>query len=361
MNKVDPIYGKDMATITSGIAILLMIMHHFFGWPILYKDGITYTSIFGNLNVDGIPIEQSFAGYCKICVSIYAFNTGYAIWTNKEVLSYSKIRSKIIKFITSYWVIYLLFIAYAFIVNENLPPLKNFLLNLIGMGGSHKFVNISSAWYVPFYITILLITPALIRIFRLKFALNCIISLCLILAAFLLDKYIKDTNTLTYILSTICNHLCHYLSSVLVGIFVCKYSLFEKIDKVLGGRNILLYILLIAATIFIRPYFPKIGGNKDAILVVILLYSIISIIRSLNSNKIKSILTFLGIYSMNMWFVQPIFYTGKYDILQQILFYPKYSILIYIWCVILVLLIAIGCTYIQKYIFNLYKWCINRF
>lgn len=46
-------YGKEMSTILSGIAILMMIMHHFFAFPSLYKDGVTYISVFGNFNING--------------------------------------------------------------------------------------------------------------------------------------------------------------------------------------------------------------------------------------------------------------------------------------------------------------------
>lgn len=62
--------GKDEAQLISGCAILMMVIHHFFGFKEFLVNGNSYTSLF---SVGGIEIERILAAFGKLCVAILHF------------------------------------------------------------------------------------------------------------------------------------------------------------------------------------------------------------------------------------------------------------------------------------------------
>ena len=61
----------------SHIAILLMVFHHFFGFDDFRNPQNYYIESF---NIHGISFERMLAAFGKICVSIFAFFSGYALY-----------------------------------------------------------------------------------------------------------------------------------------------------------------------------------------------------------------------------------------------------------------------------------------
>ena len=66
--------SKRDSDIIKGMAIVLMFVHHFFCFPTWYVDGISYPKLTG--------FAEFFRFPTKICVSIFAFLTGYAYSKN---------------------------------------------------------------------------------------------------------------------------------------------------------------------------------------------------------------------------------------------------------------------------------------
>ncbi len=72
-------YGKDEAKMIAGIAIILMFFHHMFGFPNYLRPDVSWNGIpiFGSYK-----LEYIFAQFAKVCVALFAFNTGYAMYTS---------------------------------------------------------------------------------------------------------------------------------------------------------------------------------------------------------------------------------------------------------------------------------------
>lgn len=108
---------KDSSAL-KGVAILLMLFHHLF----------FETSRFDNYVVDFYPIEEdvaiNIAVICKICVSIFAFITGYGLLSsirNIELNRSNIIRwniSRLIKTISGFWYIYIIVFIVTMIINR---------------------------------------------------------------------------------------------------------------------------------------------------------------------------------------------------------------------------------------------------
>lgn len=66
---------KDTAKRIQAIAVLMMVFPHTFGFSERILPGISYLGVpFG-----GTTIEVFLGSMCKICVSLFAFGTGYRL------------------------------------------------------------------------------------------------------------------------------------------------------------------------------------------------------------------------------------------------------------------------------------------
>ncbi len=75
-------YGKNESKIINGVAIILMMIHHFFGFPNWLLPNNSFEYIFP---IEQTSIPQILANFGKICVSIYAFNSGF-IFEKKNLI-----------------------------------------------------------------------------------------------------------------------------------------------------------------------------------------------------------------------------------------------------------------------------------
>lgn len=73
-------FTKEDTKIIKGIAIILMLIHHLWGFP----DRIIGGELKHILNIDGKSIISLIGAYGKICVSIFFFLGGYGIYMNAK-------------------------------------------------------------------------------------------------------------------------------------------------------------------------------------------------------------------------------------------------------------------------------------
>lgn len=126
------VFGKKEAQLISGCAILMMLIHHFFGFKEFLVNGNSYASLF---TIGGIEIERILAAFGKLCVAIFAFCSGYAIWAvSSQYTSWLRIFKRIGKFLQDCWIICILFIVFGLCLGLRVPSIKNCELNLIGLG-----------------------------------------------------------------------------------------------------------------------------------------------------------------------------------------------------------------------------------
>lgn len=339
-------YSKEQACIVSGIALIMMLIHHFFGFSSYLVDENEYYPLFC---ISGISIERMLGSFGKLCVAVFAFNTGYVMWSRSvDYLSYTKIMHRLSKFLFCYWIICLLFIIYALIVSEKLPSSITFLYNLWGLklGPEMPYVNVCFGWYVTFYLMIVLLSPLFLKIFQKQcFIIDC--TLLLLLVVFF--RFIANmTSVLT---ASICNMLALYGECTIIGLLVNKYELFVKLDWLLGKRSICIYLFVLIFIALCRQ--GLILANVDVIytegiFVFLFVYLICCIRCNLNSIIFERFCMFIGSYSMNLWFLHGIFFTAEKK-LQWLLYYPRYSPLILIWGVLLLLPISMICSLLQEF------------
>ena len=142
-----------------GIAIAMMLYHHLFCIP--SRLNCNYFSVLGN-------IELKLAWFCRICVAVYAFITGYGLCkssptkmeTNlfkKITQDYKFILKHLFQFMKKYWIVFVFFVPIRMIVNPPLITPKSFIMSLFGLDYTYN----GEWWYIKKYIVLLILFPIL--------------------------------------------------------------------------------------------------------------------------------------------------------------------------------------------------------
>lgn len=97
--------SKTDIDVLKGIALLLLLCHHCFWKGEPYDDIVVF----------GVPVIEKFSVFCKLCVSVFVFLSGYgltakAVQTNGIGRLGDFYRRRYSKLLVNYWVVYLLFV-----------------------------------------------------------------------------------------------------------------------------------------------------------------------------------------------------------------------------------------------------------
>ena len=258
-------------------------------------------------------IERLLGNFGGMCVPIFAFNTGYVLWKKKEYYTLRNNIRRILKFLISYWIVYILYIFYGLCTGDAFNSVQNIFFNLFGLKCAvlNGTINVPFAWYVWFYILFILFTPIILYFVKGKnrivdsffLAIWCLINILVINEIFS-EYYIID--------------LFSTLFSVgwysMIGFFVSKYSLFNILGKYIGRHNLLLKNVCILIFVFIcRVEFFSIDRYNilNAIYTPLIIFSLVNLFSLLKGKwMLYSSFRILGQHSMNIWFLHGIFFTA---------------------------------------------------
>lgn len=332
-------YGKKEADLMKGIAITMMFYHHLFGFDTWLSENITYSTI----NIFGFQLQYIIAYFCKICVGIYIFSSGYALYINKHKQSFHNTMKRILKFLINYWKIFFIFILFGLLFQESFPPLTRFIKELFGIETATGFnwnyfdgIHPVFAWYVSFYILFLLLSPFISKLCRF----NIIIDNLILLLTFIIGynviinlSIINSNQTLVSILTSFVTwgHIG------MVGYTFAKYDIFNKVHLFLSKyfNNIQFLIFSLLCIIFMicitnyNGYYLFSIVSIFSLFTPISIYLIVNTLNIININCLNTILSKLAHESTNMWFLHGLFFTPS-KILQPVIYTFQYPILILI-------------------------------
>lgn len=317
---VDKFISKNDSLIIKGIAILMMVIHHLFTFPDrTYRGG--YLSI---CIVNNTPIEYYLGEIGKICVSIFLFIGGYGIYKiYKEDVKYQQIIKRIIKLYINYWVVFIIFVPLGILLEKVDIDLKELFLNFIAVSSS---IN-NEWWFFIDYIVLVACYPLIVKIIdrckKFKVLIYSFLIFCIgSIANIIFHRVnIKIFEFIFNIMNLQFMFIC--------GIIICKYKIYDNIDKYLKKKW--QYILIFSVSIIILFIFP----------IKTLIYSIVTPVIVFSLSKIikrSNILIILGGNSNNIWLTHTFF---CYYYFSKLTFAPKYSVLIIIWNVLLSLISSI--------------------
>lgn len=337
-----------------GIAILMMLFHH------LYST----LDRFENYTVDFSPFAQSsvvsVSLFFKICVSIFAFITGYGLLKSIAKTSLNRkdttkwCLTRLIKTMSGFWLIYVLAFIVTMIIDQR--PIQVYfdgsrakgilyvLLDFLGLANLFDTPTLNSTWwYMSAAIVFILIIP-IIHALSKKVGYIPVILAIVALPRLLNTDYPGGVDAYSFILP------------VVFGMMFAEYDIFEHISAKLPRNKIWAYVisfvvfggLSIACYILFRVYPQHKGwefnyGIAPVIVICFVRYCILRI------PGIKQVLGFLGKHSMTI-FLTHTFIRGIY--LNDLVYSFGNFMLIYVVLLALSVILAVVIdlfTHIIKY------------
>lgn len=292
-------FTKEHTGMIKGIAILLMLFHHLFGFPNWYVNGISYIGLPLRFNTAEFVIGQ----FGHICVSLFAFLTGYGMFFSlKSGNIVKKSAKKLLSFLTAYWLILFgISIPLNLALGKTDITLSLILKNMV----SYDCSLVPFAWYVRFYIEIILTIPIFFRMMSKKPWITLLFFLIFPPVINIFLGKVPGINPLVIKLVPMLMEYFLWLPCVLTGLCFAKYGFFEKMGKFLRktkkARLPLLFLALLAV-FYLRAYKQDTIGvifSFDCFYAPIFIFICCEIL-SYFPNFPKKALSLLGKHSMNI-------------------------------------------------------------
>lgn len=327
--------SKQKNLILKSVAVILMVILHTFGFPARISSE-EYISL-GMINET--PVELLIANFGSICVGIFLFLSGYGMYqTYSNNVSYKGIFNRILKLYLNLWTVFILFLPIAFFNGTYNFNLIEFLLNLFALKSNYN----AEWWFVRLYIMLLLMYPILLELLG-KYNNKKLIAFSFLIniIGFILTK-------LSYVLGI--NNLGLELFSILLGgqflfvlgIVIAKNGYFDKLGNKFNLKQsfYVIYLIVFIPIMAIIIEIPILGEILKLVLIPVFIFLITN---SINRSKI---LEWLGKHSTNIWLTHSFF---CYYLFQKLTFAPRYSILIFIW----IMMLSILSSYVVKIVLQL--------
>lgn len=272
-----------------GIAIVLMLVHHYFGFP-QWTSSVFNTQILEY----GVNINYYIAATSKMCVSLFAFVTGWAYSkSSHRDLGYSV--HKAVSMLKKYWIIlFFICIPVAALCGEKKIDAKGLLNSLFATSDENICFF---AWYVHFYVLAILTLPLIYYVSRKSTGIKIIILGILLV--------ISSVNHIVGV-SGIIEEYFYWMPLILVGDICGKSEKYATLYKWLCSQSAFFKVMVLLSLMLCKAVRAGVAGaNLDIIYVPLIILIIISL---LNSKKV-SFLEFMGHYSMLIWFLHGFFYS----------------------------------------------------
>ena len=327
--------------IAKGIASLMLLYHH------LLRPGNKFTKLLKNeLIIFGIDLRKYSSIFFKITTCTYTFLSGIGMYYSLNKLKnikdmYKKCLKNFFKLMIIFWII--LLFSFPKGLKTGLFNLKSSTIVSCIFADYHRKGN---WWYIRMHFALLIYSPLFIRLIQNINYKKKIIPILFFYSFYSIIKAIQQSYKIKG-MKTIVFDYFNYFSSIeiilsfLSGILSAKYNVMYFFNNN-TIESFYYSIFSIFSSIFIRcNLITEEGSTKIDFFIVPLFILPITSLISVNKT-ISNLSKLFGKHSTNFWFIHGYFYDNYYI---KLLAYPKYSLLCYIWLVIL--------TLITSYIINI--------
>jgi peptidoglycan/LPS O-acetylase OafA/YrhL len=336
-------FTKEKTNITKGIAICLMFFNHLYSFPNRLVHSNYYIPTFPWFNA-----EFYIGNFGNVCVSIFIFMSGYGMFlgyinSGESSLKYSL--KKLRDFYINYWKYFLIFVPIGLFFFKNTTLWDStelrysadpftLLENFLGWSARYN----SEWWFVNMFIfTLIFLSPFYMFFGKENPSLLILVSISLFVISYVLKVGYSDGFSfifwqISFAVGILCARSSFFLSK-----FICYFKGFK-----------IAWLFLYMLIFFVIRY--RLGAKIDFLFVPIFIYVCLIVTEAL---KMSSVLAYIGRYSFSMWLVHSFF---CYYYLQDFIYYPKWSPLIFILLISTSLISVISIDYLQLYFKNKLKW-----
>lgn len=146
VNKCETVLTKDYSNMVKGMAVLMMIMHHIWGFPAKIPA----------LPLSNLEVQLGAAG--KICVSIFMFISGYGLYYTFNKKGTIQVWHRVWNVYKRFWQVFFIFVPIGFLFLSKPFDIWEFLQNLFCL----KFSYNHEWWFLGTYIELLLVLPVVL-------------------------------------------------------------------------------------------------------------------------------------------------------------------------------------------------------
>lgn len=327
-------FTRPISDAIKGVALIFMFIHHFFTFPDWYVDGISFPLL--------RPFITGLCGPTRICVSVFAFLTGYFFFLSKDK-SYRHSLRKVRDTLISYWMVYIPYLALALALGCYSLGGSEIIQEAFGFGSE----VMTFCWYVYFYCAVMLLFPVVCRFSTENPWADALLLGLLPLVGFTALRELLPDSVITQLATSL--QECY--PCALLGFLFAKYDLFEGILEPVGRNfssrwgKVLLWLSMAGAACLAKALWPRLRLGQayihgtwldipltmDVLYAPIFLYAMKNLLEQVKWPRLVSLLGKIGRESLLMWFLHCLFFNCCKEFTQPLLYWPKLAILVLPW------------------------------
>lgn len=326
MKQEQYIFDAKMSQSIKGVAIIIMVFHHLFG----SLDWVLEGNWFVSVPLGESSLEYYVAVFGKVCISVYAFLSGYGLYTSYQHKKQNifNVIKRVLFVLLNWWLIVLFcFVPLALICKQQISY-KELLGNLF---------LVENTWcpfadYLLFYVTAIITFPFIYWLLN-KVNSPVVFFIGTPLLGMVLRKVV-DWIIPQGIFHQLLYFYFLYIAFVVAGSCVCQSGVFLKLHNWLSEKrwnNVWFNIFFIFLLIPIRWLL----GNKlicDSFFATVLVFFLVELLQGREKRFIFRVLQFLGKHSTNIWFLHAAFFFSFAEYTQRIVYFLRVPLLIMVWC-----------------------------
>lgn len=324
-------FSRNDTAAAKAVAIILMLVHHLFGFKSRLGDGMQYIPMFSS------DVEYIAGGFGKLCVAIFIFMSGFGTYLalNGKDHVLKRIVKKIFGLYKKYWAVFFVFIPVGMLLGVERIEVsaKAFFLNLFAVDTSYN----GEWWFITPFIIITLVSPLIIKFADRKWLSKWWVDLPLALVVSLfatravlrvLDIPLIDPFFETPLGSGI-EEAIEFFPAFFMGVVVAKHKLFDKFLTLVKKVYVAIPVgLALCVLVFVlrRQY----GADYDYIFSGIFVIGAVAVVRYIK--PVYAILGEIGSVSTEIWLIHTFF---CYHFIPKIIYAPKNAVLITLWLLLI--------------------------
>lgn len=310
-----------------GIAILLMLWHH------LFLSTVEY-GVWAN----------SFSSIAKLCVALFLFVSGYGLTKQYAKLEKPYLKNTVkflvlryLKFFLPYWFCFVIIVAvgnaFGYGFADAYPPSRNslkcFLLDIWGQMGYASYLP--TWWFNKMILQLYLVFPLLYLLVRNRYV--ALVALAAI--AVMQPNVLRLPGNIFFVVEG-------GLPAFFVGMMMAKHQWLPQPE---GKSRIVAAIIALFACIALAFLHQSGIGVYYAILIRAAMAVSVAYLFSLTSSQFAP-LQYVGQLATTMYLLHTLFF----KLIPNVVYAPRYPILIFLWFLALSLAGAMLIGYLQKWV-----------
>lgn len=269
-------FDKNVTGQMKALALLFMLVHHLWkhGEMVHYGD-IAYGGILEQIGVFG-----------KICVGIYLFLSGYGLMASSEIRGGYRAVGRLRKILPPFWLIVLL--AAPYMLNVGAVGMDDVVTDALLITCKMNGVW----WFLQTYVIFVVCFSWEKKTFESSW-----IWIPLLVVSLL---FFQPLAALVRPHSECFHRILHHFPLFYAGMAAYRFSMFDWLDNRRWWEKMMLFVVVFASRLVTGLHILNIG-------IIMLMIVGLMDIQPYISEKLKSVLAFLGVMSMNMWLIHQFF------------------------------------------------------